>query len=217
MIIITPSLLAAMIPKNKNIDSWCIALNKILPKYNINTINRIAAFISQTAHESADFTVLTENLNYSAQGLANTWPNRYAVNPSVKPLTPNILASNIQRKPESIANITYANRMGNGDQHSGDGWKYRGRGLIQITGKDRYSQFAAYAKINFSDVITYVETPEGAIESACWFWNAKSLNSLADTQNIEALTKAINGGLNGLNDRTIKYLRFKTLLEQVKS
>lgn len=143
--VISLDTLKLLIPKNKTPELWVDPLNKMLTLYNIDSISRISAFISQTAHESADYTTVIENLNYSAQGLANTWPNRYAI-PGSKPLLPNTLATVLARKPEAIANTTYANRMGNGTVDSGDGWRYRGRGLIQLTGKERYTQFAAFAK-----------------------------------------------------------------------
>ena len=126
---ITRDILSVLAPTNKNIDVWVEAMNTILPKYDIVTPKRLAAFLAQTAHESAGFTAVRENLNYSAQGLMKTWPARFN----------QTTAAAYARQPEKIANKVYANRMGNGDEASGDGWRYRGRGLIQFTGKANYT------------------------------------------------------------------------------
>lgn len=194
--------LKKILTRNKEVDAWCRALNELLPKYNITNKERIAAFIAQTAHESANFTALSENLNYSADGLARTWPNRFAV---PKTTTPNLLAKSIQRNPEAIANHVYGNRMGNGNVESGDGWKFRGRGLIQLTGKENYTRFSKVIDKTLDQTIVYLETKEGAVESACWFWNNNNLNALADKQDMTTITKRINGGLNGFDDRMKKY------------
>jgi len=208
--------LAQILPGNPNLDHWCQALNKILPDYDINTPQREAAFLSQCAHESGNFTQLSENLNYSAQGLANTWPGRFAVKGAdgnaVKPYTPNELATSIQRNPELIANNVYANRMGNGSVESGDGWKFRGRGLIQITGRANYTAFAATVNMTPDQVVEYAETFDGAVQTACWFWNTNNLNQYADVNNIKTITQRINGGLNGLDDRIAKYNLAKQVL-----
>lgn len=200
--ILSSDVLKKILTGNAEIDAWCQALNKLLPKYNITNKERIAAFIAQTAHESANFTALRENLNYSAQGLARTWPNRFAV---PKTTTPNLLANSIQRNPEAIANHVYGNRMGNGNVASGDGWKFRGRGLIQLTGKENYTRFSKVIDKTLDQTIVYLETKEGAVESACWFWNNNNLNALADKQDMTTITKRINGGLNGFDDRMKKY------------
>jgi len=208
--------LAQILPGNPCLDHWCEALNKILPNYDINTPQREAAFLSQCAHESGNFTQLSENLNYSAQGLANTWPGRFAVKGAdgnaVKPYTPNELATSIQRNPELIANNVYANRMGNGSVESGDGWKFRGRGLIQLTGLANYTAFAATVNMTPDQVVGYAETFDGAVQTACWFWNTNNLNQYADVNNIKTITQRINGGLNGLDDRIAKYNLAKQVL-----
>lgn len=194
---ITKDQLSSILSKNKDADSWYDPLSKILPKYNINTILRVAAFIAQCAHESGQFTVVQENLNYSADGLNRVFP-KYFVNAGRD-------ANSYARQPEKIANIVYANRMGNGDTASGDGWKHRGRGLIQLTGKDNYTLFAKSVNMTIDQAIAYLETKEGAIESACWFWTKNNLNALADAQDMKSLTKRINGGFNGLEDRMHYY------------
>lgn len=173
-------------------------LNQYMPLYGIDTAKRIAAFIAQIAHESGDFTRVTENLNYSAQGLANTWKTRYSL-PNGKP---NELALKIQRNPEAIANHTYSGRYGNGDIASGDGWRYRGRGLKQLTFKDNYARCAADTGLPLVKQPELLELPDGAAISACWFWEKNGLNRFADSGDFRGLTRAINGGYNGLDDRT---------------
>jgi putative chitinase len=205
---ITQDQLHKIIPTNSHVDQWCAALNAIVPKYSIDTIARVGDFIGQCAHESANFTQLNENLNYSAQGLANTWPNRFAVLGSdgkpVKPYTPTVLAKRIERNPEIIANNVYADRMGNGGPETGDGWRYHGRGLIQLTGCANYTAFGSTIDMTPEQVVNYVQTYEGAVESACWFWNTNKLNQYADSGDIETMTRRINGGTNGLEDRVAK-------------
>ena len=200
----TKEILQKFLHKNKEIDEWYDALVEILPKYDITTEHRVAAFLAQTAHESGSYTTLKENLNYSAAGLAATWPKRFAM-PGVKPITPNALAKSIARNPELIANNVYCDRMGNGSAQSGDGWKYRGRGLIQLTGKENYTNFAQSINMSLDDVVKYIETKKGAVESACWFWKRNNLNVLADKQDIALMTKRINGGTIGLADRKEHY------------
>ena len=202
---ITRDILSVLAPTNKNIDIWVEAMNKILPKYDIVTPKRLAAFLAQTAHESAGFTAVRENLNYSAQGLMKTWPSRFN----------SATATAYARQPEKIANKVYANRMGNGDEASGDGWRYRGRGLIQITGKANYTKLAQYIKKTLQETIGYCETVEGAVESACFYWVSNNLNAIADTGDMTTLTRRINGGVIGLADRLDKYK--KTLEDLEKS
>jgi putative chitinase len=205
---ITQQQLAQILPGNSYVDQWCAALNNQLPAYGIDTVDRVGDFIGQCAHESANFTQLNENLNYSAQGLATTWPNRFAVkgpdgNPT-KPYAPTSLATSIQRNPEMIANNVYANRMGNGAPDTGDGWRYHGRGLIQLTGCDNYTAFGSTVNMTPAQVVDYVQTFDGAVQTACWFWNTNNLNQYADTNDIQTMTRRINGGLNGLDDRIAK-------------
>ena len=189
---ITQEQLQSCIGNNPNLAQWCDALNQTLPEYGINNSQRVAAFIAQCAHESANFKKLKENLNYSAEGLMKTWSKRF---PTMA------VASQYARQPEKIANKVYADRMGNGNEASGDGWRYSGRGLIQLTGKENYSNFAKSINMDLDKVPAYLATPEGAVKSACWFWKNNGLNELADKKDILTMTKRINGGTIGLDDR----------------
>ena len=204
---ITGDILSVLVPTNKNIDIWVEAMNKILPRYDIMSPKRLAAFLAQTAHESAGFTAVRENLNYSAQGLMKTWPARFN----------QTTAAAYARQPEKIANKVYANRMGNGDEASGDGWRYRGRGLIQTTGKANYTKLAQYIKKTLQETIEYCETVEGAVESACFYWASNNLNAIADTGDMAALTRRINGGVICLADRLDKYKKTLEALEKTNA
>lgn len=178
-------------------------LTQTCEEFEINTSNRIAAFIAQIAHESGNLKYVKENLNYSADGLRKVFP-KYFPNEEI--------SQRYHRRPEAIANRVYANRMGNGSEESGDGWKYRGRGLIQITGYDNYSR--CMTDLNIDDP-EYFETPEGATRSAGWFWNVKKLNNIADggsIDDIKKMTKIINGGFNGLDDRIKHYRHIMSIL-----
>lgn len=188
---------------NQRIDDWEISLNKFLPSCEINSIERISSFIAQCSHESGNFKSLSENLNYGWQGLRKTFPKYFPTDE---------LAKSYERKPEKIANRVYANRMGNGNEESGDGWKYRGRGLIQLTGKNNYSVFANSIQFSLEKVIEYLGTFDGAVHSACWFWQKNNLNSFADIEDIKGMTKIINGGYNGLDDRIKHYEHAKSVL-----
>lgn len=199
---ITKEQLSQLIPKNPYIDQWYEALSVLLPDYEINTPNRIAAFIAQCAHESASFTALHENLNYRSETLSKVWPKKFSAS----------VAQQYAHKPEAIANRAYASRMGNGDEASGDGWRYCGRGLIQLTGKDNYTAFADSIGITPEEVSDYVQTFEGAAQSACWFWESNNLNQYADSGDIETMTKRINGGTLGLEDRKKHYEHAKHIL-----
>lgn len=169
-------------------------------RYDISTPERIAAFIAQIAHESARFGRLVENLNYSASGLALTWPSRFRT-PGGKP---NALALRLHRNPEAIANNVYANRLGNGSENSGDGWKYRGRGLIQITGRSNHRECGAGLaglSVDLEVKPELLEYPIYAALSAGWYWHTRGLNAHADGGDIERISRIINGGTNGLQDR----------------
>ena len=174
------------------------AFTTLLPQYQIDNQNRIAGFISQCGVESAGWTCLEENLNYSAEGLIRTFGSHFNHDLSI--------AEQYAHKPEAIANRIYANRMGNGDEASGDGYKYRGRGPIQLTGKSEYEQFAKamYA----DDAATILDNPDylhtdinTALMSAIWFWHSRNLNKYADVQDIKMLTEHVNGGFLGLAQR----------------
>jgi len=193
--ILTKDQLKQMV-KNPYIDHWYSALEQLLDDYEINTPQRVAAFIAQCAHESGNFVFIKENLNYKAASLRKVFPKYF---PSDE------LAAQYANKPEMIANRVYANRMGNGDEASGDGYRYCGRGLIQLTGKDNYTFFAGSLDISVEEAAEYLATFEGACQSACWFWESNNLNQWADKGDILTLTKRINGGTIGLEDRIKHY------------
>ena len=202
MSLITEGQLAAMIPTNKEIKAWCEELNKALPKYDITTDQRIAGFISQCAHESMDFNAMSENLNYREETLNKVFPRYFG------PGKRN--AAEYARNPEKIANYVYMDEFRTsklGNVHPGDGWRFRGRGLKQLTGRDNYTRFAKDYDLTAEEAAVWVETKEGALASALWFWNTNKLNAIADTGNVAALTKKINGGDIGLADRQARYAK----------
>jgi putative chitinase len=200
--------LAAMIPGNPNVDAWYAALIEILPKYGITTPRRVAHFMSQCAHESNNFRSLEENLNYSADALARVFPRYFGAGKRD--------ATAYARNPEKIANYVYMDefrtaKMGN--VNPGDGWRFRGRGLKQLTGRDNYTRFGKSVGITAEQAAEYVATEKGAIESACWFWDTNKLNTIADTDDVVLMTRRINGGNIGLEDRQQRYNRALPLLE----
>ena len=183
-------------------------LQLTMGKYDISTVVRLAHFLAQTSHESGDFKVKAENLNYSASGLANTWPKRFAmkaVDGSLIVGTPNDLANSIAHQPEKIANIVYSDRMGNGDVSTGDGFKYRGRGYIQLTGKDNYTAITSDSGIDFINQPDLLLQDEYAMMSAGFFWHTIKANNIADlgidNSTVNLITRKINGGIVGLQDR----------------
>lgn len=188
---------------NEFYEVWAERFTALFPKYDINTPERAAAFIAQTAHESGEFTRLSENLNYSAQALAKTWPRLFATPAK----NPNSLALEIQRKPELIANIAYAGKGGNGNEASGDGWKYRGRGLIQITLKDNYEAIGDAIGVDLVGNPDLAGTQDMAVETALAYWKINKLNKHVDAGDFEALTKAINRAGLGMNERLEYYNR----------
>ena len=196
---LTKDQLKQLLPKNPYIDQWYNALSQLLPDYEINTPQRIASFMAQCAHESGEFTALKENLNYRAVTLRKIFPKYFPTDEIANQY------ANLPNKQEAIANKVYANRMGNGDEASGDGFRYCGRGLIQLTGKDNYSWFAASIGIKPDEASEYLQTFEGAAQSACWFWENNNLNAFADAGDILGMTKRINGGTIGLDDRIAHY------------
>jgi len=192
----TKEQLAQLIPGNQYIDHWYEALCTLLPDYEINTPNRVAAFLAQCAHESGGFKALKENLNYQAASLCRVFPKYF----------PNMdIANQYAHNQEAIANRVYGGRMGNGPEDTGDGFKYCGRGLIQLTGKQNYTKFAESIDTPIEDIPEFLGTFEGAIQSACWFWETNNLNQYADSGDILTMTKRINGGTIGLEDRTQHY------------
>jgi putative chitinase len=196
---LTKEQLKQLLPKNPYIDQWHRALAQLLPDYEINTPQRVASFLAQCAHESGEFLFLKENLNYKAASLRKIFPKYFP---------DDTIANEYANKPnkaEAIANRVYASRMGNGDESSGDGFRYCGRGLIQLTGKDNYTFFAGSLGISVEEAAEYLQTFEGAAQSACWFWETNNLNALADKGDIVTMTKRINGGTIGLEDRIKHY------------
>lgn len=191
--------LQQLLPKNPYVRQWHNALSQLLPEYQIDTPQRIAAFIAQCAHESAGFTALKENLNYRAPTLRKIFPKYFPTDELAQQY------ASLPNKQEAIANKVYANRMGNGTEESGDGYRFCGRGLIQLTGRDNYSWFAASLSISVEEASEYLQTFEGAAQSACWFWETNGLNRWADAGDILTLTKKINGGTIGLEDRKKHY------------
>ena len=197
--ILTREQLAQLLPGNPYLDHWYHALELALPDYDINTPQRVAAFIAQCAHESGGFRALKENLNYKAATLRKIFPKYFPDD-----ATANHYAS-LPNKQEAIANRVYGGRMGNGPEASGDGFRYCGRGLIQLTGKQNYQNFADSIETPVEDIPEFLATFEGAVQSACWFWESNNLNQWADKGDILTLTKRINGGTIGLDDRIKHY------------
>lgn len=183
-------------------ELWLPPLVAATAEFKINTPDRLAAFLAQIAHESAELSRVIESLNYSASGLRRTWPKRF---PSDK------IAASYARQPQKIANFVYANRMGNGPPSSGDGWRYRGRGPIQNTGKDAYVRLSKALCLPLVEQPELLEQPGPGARAAGWFWLSRGLNQMADVLpgqtaadslvDFKVITQSINGGLNGLADR----------------
>ena len=195
--------LKQIVPGNPYIDHWHEALCEILPDYDIDTPQRVAAFLAQCAHESGGFKAIKENLNYRAESLIRTWPSHFN-------------ASNAQEyahNPEKIASRAYANRMGNGDEESQEGWLYRGRGYLQLTGKKNYELVSNDLQIDFVSSPDIVGTVDGAMATAGWFWEKHNLNAHSDNGDVESVTKIINGGTIGLENRQARYEQALSVLE----
>ena len=182
---------------------WLKPLEDTFAKYDINTPKRQAAFIGQCAHESINFTKLEEGLNYSPERLMQVWSSRFPDLPT---------AMKYAHDPIKLANKVYANRMGNGSEESGEGSKYHGRGLIQLTGKEDYERCGEALGLDLIHQPGLLVQPDYACMSAGWFWNKKGLNALADVQDYDTMTKRINGGLNGLDDRKAKIAKALSVL-----
>lgn len=191
---LTAGQFADLFPRCSDPDGWVDAMNEVFPKYEINTNRRVAAFLAQCGHESGGWRTFSENLNYSAKALDAVF-GKYFKRAGRD-------AEEYARQPEKIANVVYADRMDNGDTASGDGWRYRGRGPIQLTGKHNYAKFSDdmdVDAVNNPDMVS--EDKEVALMSAIWYWNSNKLNRYADSGDIKTLTKRINGGYIGLEDR----------------
>lgn len=204
---ITLDLLQKLCPKTKKsvLELYAVPVHEVAEYYDMYVnMNRAAGFVAQIAHESGGFNFVKENLNYGAKGLATTFKKYFPTEADAKPY---------ERQPEKIANRVYANRMGNGDEASGDGYRFCGRGLIQLTGRNNYTKFASDLGISVEDTVAYLETPAGAVSSAGWFWDQNNLNQYCDKNDFVTLTKRINGGTIGLEDRQHHYQLALQLLQ----
>ena len=223
---LTREIMLQLFPKSAAfVDIYLPFVQAMTHRRLINTPRRLAAFLAQIGHESAGFTVLVENLNYSADGLAATWGSRFAQkNSAGQYITvmdggrlrrlPNSDAQKLHRRPEAIANRVYSDRLGNGDEASGEGWLYRGRGLIQVTGKTNYRQcsLGLFADERLLVTPQLLQQWHWAVESAGWYWNMRNINTLADGDDFEQVTRAVNGGLNGQAHRLQLYRQALGLL-----
>lgn len=208
--VLTAAQLTVFLPALQDPAGWTTSLNAAMDRFDINTPRRIAAFLAQTAHESSEFRQLVENLNYSAAALCRTWPNRFATMDVATPY---------DRNPQRIANFVYASRLGNGDVASGDGWTFRGRGLIQITGRGNYRSCGLAVALPLETEPARLESMDAAALAAAQFWESRGLNHLADNHNDDsddedfvAITKIINGGTAGLSSRRAYWARAKAAL-----
>lgn len=205
---ITVDLLQQLCPKTKRsvLELYAEPIHEVCEYYDMyDNLNRAAGFVAQIAHESGGFNFVKENLNYGAKGLMGTFKKYFPTED---------IAKQYERQPEKIANRVYANRMSNGDESSGDGYRFCGRGLIQLTGRANYTKFAADLGISIEETVAYLETPAGAVSSAGWFWDQNNLNQYCDANDFVTLTKRINGGTIGLEDRQHHYQLALKLLQQ---
>lgn len=208
----TPTIEQLQAAKIKNPEKWIDAIIATCQEFEINTPQRVASFLAQTSHESGGYTMLSENLNYRAATLAACWPNRFAVlGADKKPvkengkLVPTAVANSIAGKAELIANLVYSSRMGNGPAESGEGWKFRGRGLKQLTGKDNYTRCGSSLGVDLVSNPDLLLEPMYAARSAGWFWKSNNLSAFADVGDIKGMTLKINGGFIGLEQRQALY------------
>jgi len=199
---VTAAQLKALMPLTTRAEEFAGPLNAAMFHVEINTPLREAMFLAQIAHESGEIRHLVENLNYSAAGLKKTFGKYFTAQ----------TAATYERQPERIANRVYAGRLGNGDEASGDGWRYRGRGLIQLTGRKNYADCAKVLNIDLVASPAMLEMAEFAAQSAAWFWRERQLNKLADDGDLEAVTRKINGGLNGFDARQVYYAHARAIL-----
>lgn len=207
---LTEQQLSAIMPGCPNATAWTGALNSAMARFHIDSTPRMAAFLAQVAHESGQLTRLQENLNYSAKRLMQVWPKRFP--------TPE-KAARYEKNPEKLANHVYAGRLGNGDEASGDGWCFRGRGLIQLTGRGNYRAAGRGIGLALEQQPGLLEQPEAAALSAAWFWESHGLNELADNrsndddnEDFKTITRRINGGTVGLKERLALWERAKQAL-----
>jgi putative chitinase len=206
---ITLEQFSAMIPKNREPEAWYENVVDMFKKYDINTTLRIAGFMAQCSHESSDFTALEENLNYSEKALNSVFGRYFG--PGKRD------AKEYARNPEKIANYVYQDEFRSkqgamGNVNDGDGWRFRGRGIKQLTGRNNYTAFGKTVGMSADEAAEYVATKKGALESACWFWATNNIDRYADADDIVGMTKRINGGTIGLDDRKARYSRAKAIL-----
>jgi putative chitinase len=210
MKITVPQIMRAIPTANRqNVTEFVDCFNQWGDKFGIKTVQSVTHFIAQLATECAEFKAFEENLNYSAEGLLRTWPTRFT----------KATAAQYARQPQKIANKVYANRMGNGSEASGDGWKYRGRGALQLTGKQNYRDYQS-SGFCVGDLLSHPEwlaKSPGAYKSAMWFWWKNNLSAIADLDDggkmgedlVTRITKKVNGGTNGLSTRKLYYRKLK--------
>jgi putative chitinase len=189
----TEEMVIELLRGNEEAEDWYDAMCEILPLWEVDSAERVAMFIAQCGHESNNFKVLSENLNYSAKALDSIFPKYFE--------RAGRDADEYHRQPRKIANVIYANRMDNGDTDSGDGWRFRGGGILQLTGRYNYTEFGEEVDMSPEEAVDYVRTKKGALDSACWFWDENNLNKHCDNMDIVKMTKRINGGTIGLEDR----------------
>lgn len=207
---ITPTQFSQMIPTNKESAEWYAIAMDMFPKYGITTQNRIAGFMAQCSHESGDFRVLEENLNYSAENLTRVFGRYFGAPPKRS-------AAEYARNPEKIANYVYMDEFRSsssklGNTQPGDGWKFRGGGIKQLTGRSNFARFGQSIGMSADEAAAYVRTKKGAFESACWFWKTNNLERFADKDDIDGMSRAVNGGDNGLEDRRNRYRAARRIL-----
>lgn len=202
LIFLTPEKLKTIIHNNVDYQEWYKLLLEYLPQFEIDTIERVSHFLANCAHESSDFKILQENLNYSKDRLLAVFPKYFNNSNSDK----------YANKPIAIASRIYANRMGNGAEESKEGWRFRGRGLIQLTGKNAYNSFSKYIGKPLEDTCNYLLTKEGALLGSLFFWKTTNINKIADTTDVQKVRRAVNGGLIGISDVTARYNTIKKIL-----
>lgn len=205
MTTITLDQLVKIFPATKKdvLAPYVAPLNKTFAKFGLTEPLAIRAFLAQVGHESGGFNFVRENLNYSEAGLLKIFGKYFNA------ATAKVYA----RNPEKIANRVYANRMGNGNEASGDGWKFRGRGVLQITGRDNYTLLSKYLGKTLDETVAYLETPEGAVIAAGWFFLANDLIELAKLGSVTKVTKRVNGGTHGLAERLSIFNRSETIIK----